>query len=69
MSRKKDWCQKLVEWQNQGWTVEHRKGGHLKMTHPLSPQVVFCGSTPSDWRAVMNVETRLHRLLREPAAV
>lgn len=43
-----------------GWQVEHTKGGHYKLTSPRGG-VVFAGSTPSDHRAIRNVERYLKR--------
>lgn len=44
-------CRQLVK---QGWRVERRSGGHLKLTAPTGG-FYFCSATPSDRRAVKNL--------------
>lgn len=45
----------------QGWTVELANGGHLKWTPPTDSPIVFSPSTPSDWRAIANIVSRLRK--------
>ena len=57
----------IVQLQKEGWTVEHSKGGHYKITSPRGG-VVFVGATPSDHRALRNVERYLKREGWKPRA-
>ena len=43
-----------------GWAVSHTKGGHLKFSKPGS-RPVFCSSTSSDRRALLNARADLRR--------
>lgn len=58
------WSEYIRRWKDQGWAIEKTNGGHLRLTHPDTPEVVFAPSTPSDHRAGLNTEARLKRLLR-----
>lgn len=51
---------KLAE--DQGWTVEWTKKGHVRLT-PNDPNMptIFAASTPSDWRGVKNMKSRMKR--------
>ena len=53
------------ELQAGGWTLELRRGGHIKATHPDARQVLFFASTPSDHRQPKHVRTQAARLLRQ----
>lgn len=53
----------LVEAEQRGWGVEQTRKGHLKLTHPTGA-VVFAASSPSDHRAIKNMEARLRRVER-----
>lgn len=44
-----------------GWTVEKRNHGHIKLTAP-NGEFIFTSSTPSDWRATLNLAAHLRRL-------
>lgn len=44
-----------------GFVVTLTGGGHLKVTHPDKPGIVFMPSTPSDHRAVENTLAQLRR--------
>jgi hypothetical protein len=44
-----------------GWSLEHTRGGHLKLTHPAAAVPIFTASTPSDRRALRNVRAELRR--------
>lgn len=38
-----------------GWSVQQAPGGHLKLTHPAVPRIVFTSATPSDQRGDKNM--------------
>lgn len=44
----------------QGWTVHRRNNNHYLIEGP-DGQKVFCGGTPSDHRAIKNIESDLSR--------
>ena len=44
----------------QGWTLEQRKGGHLRWQPPAGDYIVT-SATPSDARAVKNARRDLRR--------
>ncbi len=46
---------------SEGWRVERTNGGHIKWIHP-SGGFLFSSSTPSDRRAIRNLERDLRRL-------
>ncbi len=48
-----------------GWTVTPTCNGHLCWRHP-SGGLVYSASTPSDWRAGLNLRSELRRQLRNP---
>lgn len=52
---------RLREWKQQGWEITKTGGGHLRLTHDDASMPVFCASTPSDRRAVMNIESNLKK--------
>jgi hypothetical protein len=54
---------RLKIWQQEGWQIQKSKGGHLKLLHKDAKVPVFCASTPSDYRAIMNIEGELKRAL------
>ena len=49
-----------------GWTIEIRRGGHLKIT-ATNCEVYFTSATPSDWRAQKNMEAWVKR--QDPTAL
>lgn len=51
----------------EGWTVELKTSGHRKLTSPTGA-VVFTSSSPSDFRAIRNVERDLKRAGWKPQA-
>lgn len=51
----------LREARKQGWSVELRRGGHVRLTPPNSSSPIFIPATPSDRRALMNAVTRMRR--------
>ena len=53
----------LDEIEQEGWTVEYTKGGHLRWRHP-NGAIVFAASTPSDYRAWANHMSHLRRAVR-----
>lgn len=58
-----DFQSRLKTWQQEGWEIQKAKGGHLKLLHKDAKVPVFCASTPSDYRAVLNIESELKRAL------
>lgn len=51
---------KLAE--SQGWTVEHTRSGHTRWVPPdPDKEIIITGKSPSDWRALKNIESRLKR--------
>lgn len=59
----------LRKWRNQGWYAEKTNGGHIRLRHPDVSQVVHIASTPSDHRAMKNIDALLKRTLRNCAGV
>jgi predicted RNA binding protein YcfA (HicA-like mRNA interferase family) len=57
---KHDLREVLVEAERSGWTVDHTRRGHLRLTHP-NGALVYCSSTPSDYRGVKNLRALLRR--------
>lgn len=48
--------------ENQGWDVSLTSGGHLRWDPPDKRfRPVFSASTPSDYRALNNIKSRLKR--------
>jgi hypothetical protein len=47
-----------------GWLVTRTGGDHLRLTHPAAAGPVFCGSTPSDCRAIRHTRAAMRRQLR-----
>ncbi len=47
--------------QRQGWSVQVRRDGHLAWKSPSGAGVIFSGSSPSDWRAQLNLRACLRR--------
>ena len=45
-----------------GLEVAQTNGGHTRLTDPTTGQVIFTAGSPSDRRAVRNVEARIKRL-------
>lgn len=45
-----------------GWTVEKTAGNHIKFVPPFGKEVIHTGSTPSDHRAVKNLEAQIKRI-------
>ena len=46
----------------QGWTIDRSRAGHLKWRSPQGGMPYFSSSTPSDKRAIHNIETALRRM-------
>lgn len=44
------------------WTAARTNGGHIKLTHVETGGVVFCATSPSDWRAVANTRRKIARI-------
>jgi hypothetical protein len=51
---------------SQGWHISRTGGGHLRWTSPEGAPV-FSASTPSDRRALRNIETQLRKFGFVPA--
>jgi hypothetical protein len=46
----------------QGWVVTKTRSSHFKCVPPdPSAKVVYCSSTPGDWRAMANMRAWLRR--------
>lgn len=50
-----------------GWTVTRTRGDHLKWLRPEGGMPYFSSSTPSDRRAITNIEKDLTRMGLAPA--
>jgi predicted RNA binding protein YcfA (HicA-like mRNA interferase family) len=48
----------------EGFVLVKTNGGHWRITHPLMTGPVFASDTPSDGRALKNLETMLRRKMR-----
>ena len=48
----------------QGFTATKTRGGHWRFTHPGMEGVVFAPDTPSDFRAIKNLQAQLRRGMR-----
>ena len=57
------WRGFLRQAQRHGWTVAKTRGGHYKLTKP-GCQTQFTSHTPSDRRALANMEARMRRAER-----
>jgi predicted RNA binding protein YcfA (HicA-like mRNA interferase family) len=53
----------LEEARRRGWLVEHTRSGHMRLRHPNGSQL-FCPTTPSDPRTLLNVKADLKRAER-----
>ena len=58
MSSNKDFRQLIKQAEEQGWVVTTTNGGHLRWTGPTG-RVVFSAFSPSDHRALKNIEKEL----------
>lgn len=56
----KDLRRLLAAVEDQGFSVEIRRAGHVKVTAP-SGEVFFAGSSPSDRRSILNFRSQLRR--------
>jgi len=57
----KDLRRLLALIEEQGFIVEIRRGGHVKVTAPTG-EVFFTGSSPSDRRSILNFRSQLRRV-------
>lgn len=58
----------IVEWlEGEGWIVQYRRSGHYCGVSPDGQEKVFFSSTPSDPRAVKNIEAKIKRARRRYA--
>lgn len=49
------------ELEGEGWEVSLTKSGHYRLRSPYTNRLVFCASTPGDWRAFKNIIRDLKR--------
>lgn len=61
MASKKEIKPLIKRAEAQGWTITRTRGDHLKWTSPTGGGVYFSSSTPSDRRAIHNIEKDLIR--------
>jgi len=54
----------LRGWMKDGWTATKTNGGHWRLTHPEVDKPIFCPSTPSDWRSMLNTQALIRRSRR-----
>ena len=47
--------------QQQGWTLDFTKSGHVKMIPPAGGAPIFASKTPSDHRSLKNFAAQLRR--------
>ena len=67
MSLAKDMHKRFRDLERAGWTIEHRRAGHYKLTW-ISGASVFAPDTPSDRRALRNFDAEVARVQRgEPS--
>lgn len=68
MSRhKKDFHQLMDKAREAGWNIIKCNGGHWRWTHPSFAKPMFTADTPSDHRAIKNVESFIRRAERQAA--
>jgi predicted RNA binding protein YcfA (HicA-like mRNA interferase family) len=60
-----DFKKRQQEWRDQGWHITDTGGGHLKMTHPRANRFIITAKSPSDVRAIKNIESQLKRALTD----
>ena len=60
---KRDLHRLLDEARHRGWTAELTSGSHWKLLGP-DPQLLFTGSSPSDWRSLRNIRQDIRRAER-----
>ena len=55
--------QLLKRLEKEGWDVERRKSGHVKISHPEGGgQSVFASTSPSDHRSIKNTIGELRKI-------
>ncbi len=60
--RNKAMAEIIAERQSLGWVVTRTGGGHLKFVPPWKDgKVIYTAATPSDARALKNIEAEFHR--------
>jgi predicted RNA binding protein YcfA (HicA-like mRNA interferase family) len=52
------------ELERRGFTATKTRGGHWRFEHPDMDGPVFAPDTPSDYRAIKNLEATLRRKMR-----
>ena len=60
MSLRKDLDQIVKTAKKRGWHVTRTRRGHLRFQHPKHG-IVFTGSTPSDYRGLLNLQAQVRR--------
>ena len=65
----KDYKDQLLPLVDDGWCILRSRKGHLKLTHPDTPQVVIGASTPSDFRSALNLKSQCRSALRNGSAI
>ena len=58
----KDLAQRVRALEQKGWTKTLKPGGHLQLRDPLGKALIHTGSTPSDWRALKNLDAHIKRV-------
>jgi hypothetical protein len=57
--------EQVVRWaRRRGWSVGRTARGHLRLTRDGAPGPIFGSGTPSDWRAVRNLQAAVRRAER-----
>jgi predicted RNA binding protein YcfA (HicA-like mRNA interferase family) len=56
------------ELERQGFTATKTRGGHWRFEHPDMDGPVYAPDTPSDHRAIKNLQAMLRRKMRLPKA-
>lgn len=58
----KDLAQRVRALEQKGWTKTLKPGGHIQLRDPLGKALIHTGSTPSDWRALKNLDAHIKRV-------
>ena len=60
---KRELAKLLDDARSKGWTVDRTKSGHHCLRHPAGG-LVYTGSTPGCWRALLNARAAIRRAER-----
>jgi hypothetical protein len=60
---KRDLHQLLAQARNRGWTIDHTRNGHWRL-RGQNGDLLFTGSSPSDWRSIRNLRSDIMRAER-----